>query len=122
MIAGIGVDIIEIERVKKAIERSPRFLARVFTAQEILCCQAKPSYYASLAARFAAKEAVSKSLGLTLWVEKWQQIEIREENQIPSVVLQEDILAYAEQQGVKKIHLSLSHDQGNALAFAVAEK
>ena len=56
----IGVDIIEIERVKKAVERTPRFLDRVFTSRELVYCMKKANPYPSLAARFAAKEALRK--------------------------------------------------------------
>ena len=122
MIFGVGVDTIEIARVKKAVLKSPCFLHRVFTAGEIAICQEKPCYFSSLAARFAAKEAVSKSLGISLWIEKWQQIEITEEEHVPTVVLKEDILQQANQRGVQRIFLSLSHDQDKAIAFAIAEK
>ena len=122
MIFGIGVDMIEIERVKRAVLRSPRFLEQVFTAAEIADCAKKTDYFASLAARFAAKEAVSKALGVTLWVQKWQQIEIRQAEQVPTVILKDDMLAVSEKLGIVKIVLSLSHDKARAIAFAVAEK
>lgn len=122
MIFGIGIDIIEIDRVKKAITRNPRFLGQIFTEQEIANCAQKPDYVASLAARFAAKEAVSKALGITMWVEKWRQIEVEQVNDRPSVILKEEILAAANELGVAQIHLSLSHDKNQAIAFAVAEK
>ena len=122
MIFGIGVDIIEIERVKRAVLRSPRFLEQVFTAEEIVDCAQKTDYFASLAARFAAKEAVSKALGVTMWLEKWQQIEIRQAEQVPTVILKDDMLAVSEKLGIVKIALSLSHDKTQSIAFAVAEK
>lgn len=121
MILGVGTDIIEIERVKKAVERSPRFLTQVFTREEIAACEGKPDYVSSLAARFAAKEAVSKALGVTMWVEKWRQIEVAEQGHIPTVLLHGEIWQQAQQMGVAKIHLSLSHDKEKALAFAIAE-
>ncbi|MCI8336452.1 MAG: holo-ACP synthase [Peptococcaceae bacterium] len=119
---GIGVDIIEIERVKRAVLRSPRFLGQVFTAAEIADCAQKADYFASLAARFAAKEAVSKALGVTMWVQKWQQIEIRQTEQVPTVILKDDMLAVSEKLGIVKISLSLSHDKTQAIAFVVAEQ
>ncbi len=122
MIFGVGVDIIEIERVKKAILRSPRFLERVFTEQEIADCAKKTDYFSSLAARFAAKEAVSKALGITMWVEKWRQIEVISENEVPTVLLKGKMLVRANSLDVKRIFLSLSHDRERAIAFAVAEK
>lgn len=122
MIFGIGIDIIEIERIKKAILRSPRFLGQVYTEMEIADCAQKPNYFSSLAARFAAKEAVSKALGVTMWVEKWRQIEVGQIEDRPSVSLKESMAERASQLGVKTIHLSLSHDRERAVAFAVAEQ
>lgn len=122
MIFGVGVDIIEIERVKKAVQRSPRFLGRVFTEREIADCAKKTDYFASLAVRFAAKEAVSKALGVTMWLEKWRQIEIKQAENIPLVTLEGDMLSAAKEKGVIAIHISLSHDKTQAVAFAVAEK
>ena len=122
MIFGVGIDIIEIERVKRAVQRSPRFLGQVFTEAEIADCAQKPDYFGSLAVRFAAKEAVSKALGITMWVERWKQIEIKQMAHIPVVTLAEDMLSAAEEQGVVTVHISLSHDKTQAVAFAVAEK
>ena len=62
MIVGIGVDIIEVERIQKLAEKSPRFLKRVFTDEEIKYCNEKKNKYQHLAARFATKEAFFKTL------------------------------------------------------------
>jgi holo-[acyl-carrier protein] synthase len=77
MIISIGIDIVEIEEIRKSIENSKRFLERVFTPQEISYCEGKPNKNASYAARFAAKEAAMKALG-TGWDKgvQWQQIEV----------------------------------------------
>ena len=122
MIFGVGVDIIELERVKRAVLRSPRFLGQVFTEGEIADCAKKTDYFASLAARFAAKEAVSKALGVTMWLEKWRQIEIRQQENIPTVTLHDNMLDIANRLAIEKISLSLSHDKTQAIAFALAEK
>lgn len=122
MIFGVGIDSIEIERVKKAVQRSPRFLGRVFTEREIADCVKKTDYFASLAVRFAAKEAVSKALGITMWLEKWRQIEIGQVENIPVVTLTGEILSAAQEKGIISVHISLSHDKTRAIAFAVAEK
>lgn len=122
MIFGVGVDTVEIERVKKAVLRSPHFLTQVYTAQEIADCKQKADYFASLAARFAGKEAVSKALGISLWVEGWQQIEIRQDRGKPLVAVTGQLAETAASCGVQEIHLSMSHDKARAVAFAVAER
>ena len=63
MIVGIGMDIIEVERIRKLAEKNPRFLQRVFTPEEILYCLNKKNKHQHFAARFAAKEAFFKALG-----------------------------------------------------------
>jgi holo-[acyl-carrier protein] synthase len=70
MIDGIGVDIIEVARVKEIAEKNPRFLKRVFTSQELQYCMDKKNKYQNLAARFAAKEAFFKAIGKRIsWTE-----------------------------------------------------
>ena len=71
MITGIGIDIIEIARIKKLIEKNPRFIQRIFTLQEIHYCQKKVNKYQHFAARFAAKEAFFKALGRRI---KWKDV------------------------------------------------
>ncbi len=70
MIIGIGIDIIEVKRIQALVEKSPRFLERVFTPEELHYCLAKANKYQHLAARFAAKEAFFKALGhKTAWTD-----------------------------------------------------
>ena len=73
MVKGIGIDIIEVERVKKIAERKPGFLQRIFTPQEISYCLKKRNKYQHLAARFAAKEAFFKALGRRI---SWKEVEL----------------------------------------------
>ena len=77
MIRGIGIDIIEIESVKKSMEQSKRFAQRVFTENEIIYCESNANKYQHYAARFAAKEAMMKALK-TGWNNgiQWKQIEV----------------------------------------------
>lgn len=77
MILGIGTDMVEIDRIQSAIEKNPRFLQRVYTMQEIESCQRKSNCWQSFAARFAAKEAVSKAFGTGIGQIGFTEIEIK---------------------------------------------
>ncbi|MDO7785683.1 holo-ACP synthase [Desulforamulus aquiferis] len=116
---GIGTDIIEIERVELAISRSGQeFLNRVFTPGEQSYCGGKVQ---CLAGRFAAKEAVLKALGTGLRGLRWTNIEILPNYQgKPEVKLSGSALELAADLGIDKIMVSISHDRGRAVAFAVA--
>jgi holo-[acyl-carrier protein] synthase len=114
-----GVDLIEIERVRDAIERhGDRFLNRIFTSFELAEVQNDP---ASLAVRFAAKEAVAKALGTGIGVVCWQDIEIRRgpERQ-PQLYLYGAAAQLAGELGLVHWSISLSHTQDIAIAMAVA--
>jgi holo-[acyl-carrier protein] synthase len=116
MILGTGVDITEVSRLKKAIEKwGSSFLSRVFTATEIKNAKKRASYYQHLAGRFAAKEAVFKAVG-----DKdlgWQDLEILND---------EDGKPYCLFTGNRgktlDVHISISHVKNYAVANAVAEK
>lgn len=122
-IKGIGTDIVEIKRIERSIEKwEDKFLSRIFCEQEITYAQSKEAFFASsLAARFAAKEAVLKALGTGLSGSSWQEIEITSQNSIPGVVLRGAVKTRADSLGISQVHLSLSHCGEYALAFAVAE-
>ena len=113
-----GVDMIEIERIRAAIERhGPRFLNRVFTPQELFEVGEQP---ASLAARFAAKEAVSKALGSGIGLVAWQEIEIlRGPSREPLLRLHGMAYQLASQLGIHRWSLSLSHTHEHAIAMVV---
>lgn len=114
----IGVDIIEIDRIKQVIARwGEKFLKRVFTPTELKLYRQKTS---SLAARFAAKEAVFKSLGACDLGISWQDIEVlAETNGRPIVHLSGKAQLAARQLAIKEVALSLSHSEYYAVAFAV---
>jgi len=114
-----GVDLIEISRVRDAIERhGERFLARMFTENEQRECGGRVW---SLAARFAAKEATSKALGLGIGDVRWLDIEIRsDENKAPYIVLHGEGERIAKQKGLSNWAVSLSHTEEHAMAFVVA--
>lgn len=115
MIVGVGVDVVDIARFQASLERTPALLERVFTPRE----RALP--LASLAARFAAKEAVGKALGNPGDL-SWQDAEVcAESNGRPYLVVTGGVAERAAELGVARWHLSLSHDAGIASAMVVAE-
>jgi holo-[acyl-carrier protein] synthase len=124
MIVGTGVDIIEIERVKKAhLQHGSRFLKRLFTNSEIKYCFKKKDPYPSLAGRFAAKEAVIKAFGRGFrgrW--KWTQIEVtREPSGKPGIRLSGLFGKLRRERKIHGVHVSLAHGRRNATASVVLE-
>lgn len=124
MIVGVGVDQIEIERIARLCrEGGARFLARVYTAAERDYCLGQQDPAPSFAARFCAKEAVMKCLG-TGWTQgvTFASIEVRRNPGGAVEVHLEGVAAEtARRLGIRRVHLSLSHDGTRAIAFAVAE-
>ena len=116
----VGVDIIEIARIEKAIARwEERFLQRVYTDAELKLCRQKPS---RLAARFASKEAVMKLLGTGVKGVCWKDIEtLSQPSGKPLVNLYGGAQTEAERLGLKEIAISLSHSKEYAIAFATGE-
>lgn len=119
---GVGIDIIEIDRIRLAVERrGDRFLDKVFTNSEKHYCNAKPNRFASFAARFAAKEAVLKAIGTGLGSCAWKDVEItREDGQRPEVLLGGTAADLAKEKGISVVLISMSHNRSQAVAFAVA--
>ncbi|PKN95445.1 MAG: holo-[acyl-carrier-protein] synthase [Chloroflexi bacterium HGW-Chloroflexi-6] len=113
-----GIDLVEIERIESTIARhGERFLSRVFTPAERQSCAGRTE---SLAARFAAKEAVAKALGSGLDGFGFQDIEItRAENGAPGLILHGVAAQKASLEGLVKWSISMSHSQGHATAIAV---
>ena len=120
MILGVGIDSIEIERIKAALAR-PAFARRVFTAGEQAYCESRGGQrYASYAARFAGKEAVLKALGTGLSGGEWQDVEILPDLLgRPTVKLTGFFDAQAKLKGVSTIHISLTHARAYAAAQVV---
>lgn len=121
MIAGVGVDLVRIERIQTAVARfGERFLNRCFTTGERAACADAP---ARLAARFAAKEAVAKSLGTGLRGMTWREIEVvTDASGKPQVSLRGGAAARAQALGITGWEISLSHDGEYAVAFVTASK
>lgn len=115
----VGVDMIEVERIRRGIERyGDRFYARFFTADERAQCHDVP---ARLAARFAAKEAVAKALGTGIGDVRWVDIEIcADDRRRPLVMLHGAAAKLAADLGLDSWEVSLSHTQEHAIAFVVA--
>ena len=116
----LGVDIIEIERIEKAVARfGMRFLRRVYTDTELRVCHNKPS---RLASRFAAKEAVMKSLGTGTRGVGWREIEITHDSKgKPIVSLCGRAKNRAQDMGLNELAVSLSDSREYAVAFVVGE-
>ena len=122
MIIGIGCDIIEINRVEKAVQ-SDSFKKRVFTEAEIAYCESRgKQQFASFAARFAAKEAVLKALGTGLRGGDIVEIEVLNDDLgCPQMSLRGYHEELAKSKGVGKIHVTLSHSKDSAMAYVVLE-
>jgi holo-[acyl-carrier protein] synthase len=119
----IGIDIIDIDRVRKSVERTPRFLHRVFTAQELDYCMSKTNPYPSLAVRFAAKEAVRKLHPLFSSGIKYQEVEIViKQDGRPEICLHGRAEEKGRQAEIKSLAVSLSHADKQAVAAVIASK
>jgi len=115
MITGIGVDVVGVERFAHKLEKTPRLRERLFAESE----RALPVH--SLAARFAAKEALIKALGRSDGL-TWTEIEIvPNEHGDPDFRLHGAVADVVAGHGVRRLHLSMTHDAGVAMAFVVAE-
>ena len=124
MIVGIGVDIVDIPRMRRALERQgERFVRRVFTAAEREYCRSHRDPAPYFAARFAAKEALFKAIG-TGWAQgvTWLDAEVRrEEHGAPRVALTGRAGEISRSLGTRAIHVSLSHSEEAAVAFVILE-
>ncbi|MFI6344584.1 holo-ACP synthase [Streptomyces sp. NPDC050560] len=121
MIIGVGIDVAGIDRFRAAVERTPAMLDRLFLPEEILLPGGERRGYASLAARFAAKEALAKALGAPPGMQ-WTDAEVCvEPGGRPWLRVTGTVAARADRLGVRSWHLSLSHDAGVASAVVIAE-
>jgi len=124
VVVGIGIDVVEIERIRRLMDRwQDRFLQRVFTEAEIAYALRRHDPAQHLAARFAAKEAALKALGtgLSMGV-RWREMEVRRgRGEPPKLTLSGRTAALGEARGIRRLHVSLSHDAGLAVAQVLAE-
>lgn len=126
MIIGIGVDIIEIERVRQAIQNNKNFLSKLFTEREIDYFISRNMNSEVIAGNFAAKEAVSKALGTGIRGFSFKDIEIlRNELGKPEVILHNGAKSIGNKlvgnNNSLRVHLSISHNNSNAIAYSVLE-
>jgi holo-[acyl-carrier protein] synthase len=121
VIVGIGVDLVDIARLDQALGRTPALAARLFTEGERAVEGDRAVPAASLAACFAAKEAVAKALGGPAGL-RWADVEVvHDQAGRPSLTVRGTVAAAARRQGVRRWHVSLTHDGGVSVAFVVAE-
>lgn len=121
MIIGVGIDVAEIERFEASLARTPGMAERLFVDRELLLCSGERRGVASLAARFAAKEALAKALGAPAGL-RWTDAEVCvEASGQPRLRVTGTVAAAAEKLGVRSWHVSLSHDAGIASAVVIAE-
>jgi holo-[acyl-carrier protein] synthase len=118
----VGVDLIEVARIRRALERYPRFRERCFTEAERSYCDARPNPAESYAGRFAGKEAVGKALGLGVArAFAWKDIEIAGRPK-PSVRLSGRVAVFAERHGFGRVDLSITHSRELANAVAIVDE
>ncbi len=115
MIVGVGIDVVDVDRFAQTLDRTPALRGRLFTEQE------QTLAVASLAARFAAKEALAKALGAPAGMH-WVDAEVRtDESGRPSLLMTGSVASRAAEVGVASVHVSMSHDAGIASAVVVLE-
>ena len=124
MIVGTGVDLAEVDRIRRSIERyGARFIERIYTPREIAYVERKANRYERYAARFAAKEAGMKAIG-TGWKHgvRWQDLEVANlPSGKPTLVLHGVAAMVAEKLGVKNVALSLTHTAALGMAHVILE-
>ncbi|GBD86735.1 holo-[acyl-carrier-protein] synthase [bacterium BMS3Abin03] len=120
MVIGLGIDIIEIERIKKSVEKyGERFLSKIYTKNEIEYCLSKSNKYQHLAARFAAKEAIFKAL-MSGWQKgvSWQDMEIiNETSGMPKANLSDKVKTFLSND--KELKISMSHSNNYVTCVAI---
>ena len=120
MNSSVGIDLIEIERIRRAMGRYPSFTARCFTEAERAYCDSRPNPAQHYAARFAGKEAVGKALGFGVArAFAWREVEIVGRPK-PSVQLTGRLEERASRLGVAAVDLSMTHSKELAAAIAIA--
>jgi len=122
VIVGVGIDVVPIERFDEALRRTPGLLAKLFTQAEQIGPSGRPRHAESLAARFAAKEALAKALGAPGGL-AWTDVEVgADDNGDPCLEIRGTVADRAAALGVTGLHLSMSHDGGIASAVVIAER
>lgn len=121
MIIGIGIDVVALDRFEGLMHRQPTFLDRVLTTREQQHSDGSLRNTASLAGRFAAKEAVAKCLGAPAGL-KWHDVEVLTDiSGKPSLEINGTVSDFARSLQITRWHISLTHDGGHAIAYVIAE-
>jgi holo-[acyl-carrier protein] synthase len=121
-VIGIGVDLVDIDRFRRALERTPSMRTRLFTDVELAYVAPQADPVPSLAARFAAREAVMKSLGVGLGAFGFHEVWVeRADSGRPSLAFGGRAAALADEAGVVAWHLSLTHSDVMAAAYVIAD-
>lgn len=123
VVPGIGVDVVDVERMKFALERTPKIRQRLFTEKEISYCEKFRFAERHYAGRWAAKEAVTKALGCGLI--QWNGVEVtRRPRQAPTVRIFDKIERFANMVGIREeeLHISITHSELSAVAVCVVRK
>jgi len=122
-VVGVGVDAVDVERFRQGLARYPRLAGRLFTGGELAVVEGTRDPAERLAARFAAKEAVMKALGVGLWRFAWHDVEVEREpaSGAPSLRLVAGAAELARDRHVDRWHVSLTHTSQLAVAVVVAE-
>jgi holo-[acyl-carrier protein] synthase len=121
MIVGIGVDVVDLARFESSVQRTPGVLSRLFAESEQLRGDERRTI-ASMAARFAAKEALIKALGDSAGV-RWHDMAVVSDHlRNPTIEVYNALAEIVAGRGITDIHVSMSHDAGVAIAYVIAER
>ena len=121
MIVGIGVDAVEIDRFRRSLERTPSMKSRLFTSEELDYVEPHDDPIASLAARFAAREAVMKAMGVGLGAFEFHDVWVqRADSGRPTLAVTGRAQQIANELGVTDWHLSITHTDSTAIAYVIA--
>jgi len=122
MVIGVGVDVVDVERFRTSLARTPTMRRRIFTAPELEYVAPKADPVPSLAARFAAREAVMKAMGLGLGAFGFHDVSVRiDDAGVPRLLVTGQAARLATEKGIDAWHLSLAHDGGVSMAMVVAD-
>jgi holo-[acyl-carrier protein] synthase len=120
-VIGVGIDAVELDRMRRALERTPALIERCFTEAEQCYARRRKDPTERFAARFAAKEAVMKAMGVGLWKFPFRDVEVvKAPSGAPAVLLHGRAAELAASLGVTAWHLSLTHTEHTATAVAIA--
>lgn len=121
LVVAIGTDLVELDRFRTTLDRTPTIVDRLFTDGEQVYARARNDPTERFAVRFAAKEAVMKAMGVGIGEVVFRDIEVvRADSGEPSIVLHGSALQRAEELGIERVLLTMTHSAASAVAFVVA--